>query len=80
MSEAANNQTQKSLAKVQWVMIVAFNEELGIGEERILRVLNRFPELLEEYGGWKDDGVADEKLAERVKQIMPKSFKRLYEE
>lgn len=61
-------------------MIVAFNEELGIGEERILRVLNRFPELLEEYGGWKEDGVEDEKLAERVKQIMPKSFKRLYEE
>lgn len=80
MSEAANNQTQKSLAKVQWVMIVAFNEELGIGEGRILRALNRFPELLEEYGGFEADDVADEMLSRRVKQILPKSFTKLYME
>lgn len=50
IGEIAERQTHRSLAKVQWVMIVALNDALGLGEERILRVLDRYPELLEEYG------------------------------
>lgn len=80
MGEIAERQTHRSLAKVQWVMIVALNDELGLGEERILRVLDRYTELLEEYGGFKEDEVADEMLSRRVKQILPKSFDKLYQE
>ena len=61
-------------------MIVALNDALGVGEERFLRVFDRYTELLEEYGGFKEDEVADEILARRVKQILPKSFDNLYQE
>lgn len=63
---------------MQWVMIVAMNDALGVGEERFLRVFGRYIELLEEYGGFKEDEVADEMLSRRVKQILPKSFTKLY--
>ena len=80
MGEIAERQTHRSLAKVQWVMIVAMNDALGVGEERFLRVFDRYTELLEEYGGFKEDEVADEMLSRRVKQILPKSFDKLYQE
>ena len=80
MGEIAERQTRRSLEKVQWVMIVAMNDALGVGEERFLRVFDRYTELLEEYGGFKEDEVADEMLSRRVKQILPKSFDKLYQE
>lgn len=49
-------------------------------EERFMRVFDRYTELLEEYGGFKEDEVADEMLSRRVKQILPKSFTKLYSE
>ena len=52
----------------------------GVGEERFLRVFDRYTELLEEYGGFEADDVADEMLSRRVKQILPKSFTKLYSE
>ena len=51
-----------------------------VGEERILRVFDRYTELLEEYGGFEADDGADEMLSRRVKQILPKSFTKLYME
>lgn len=80
MGETAERQTRRSLEKVQWVMIVAMNDALGVGEERFLRAFDRYTELLEEYGGFKEDEVADEMLSRRVKQILPKSFTKLYQE
>ena len=80
MGETAERQKRRSLEKVQWVMIVAMNDALGVGEERFLRVFDRYTELLEEYGGFKEDEVADEMLSRRVKQILPKSFDKLYQE
>ena len=80
MGETAERQTRRSLEKVQWVMIVALNDALGVGEERFLRVFDRYTELLEEYGGFEADEVADEMLSRRVKQILPKSFTKLYQE
>ena len=79
MGETAERQTRSSIEKVQWVMIVALNDALGVGEERFLRVFDRYTALLEEYGGFKEDEVADEILARRVKQILPKSFTKLYQ-
>ena len=79
MGELVDRQVQDALAKVQWMMIVALNDVLGIGEERILRVLSRYPELLREYNGYKRDDVADEMLERRVRQILPNCFQRLYE-
>lgn len=32
MGETAERQTRRSLEKVQWVMIVALNDALGVGE------------------------------------------------
>lgn len=80
MGEIAERQTRRSIEKVQWVMIVAMNDALGVGEERFMRVFDRYTELLEEYGGFKEDEVADEMLSRRVKQILPKSFTKLYME
>ncbi len=68
-----------SIYKIQWLMFVAFNDTLGIGEKRFLRVIERYAELADEYKGFKKDEVADELLARRVKQILPNSFQRLYE-
>ncbi|MDD7042374.1 MAG: hypothetical protein PUI40_10540 [Oscillospiraceae bacterium] len=80
MGEIAERHTRRSIEKVQWVMIVAMNDALGVGEERFMRVFDRYTELLEEYGGFKEDEVADEMLSRRVKQILPKSFTKLYME
>lgn len=80
MVETAERQTRRSIEKVQWVMIVAMNDALGVGGERFMRVFDRYTELLEEYGGFKEDEVADEMLSRRVKQILPKSFTKLYME
>ena len=74
IGEMAERQTHRSLAKVQWVMIVAMNDALGLGEERILRVFERYPELLEEYGGFEADDVADEMLSRRVKHVCRKAL------
>lgn len=79
IGDLIDQRTTDSLAKVQWIMIVALNDALGIGEKRILRVLEEYPDLLKKYGGFKKDGVSDEMLARRVKQILPKSFERLYD-
>lgn len=80
MGEITERHTRRSIEKVQWVMIVAMNDALGVGEERFMRVFDRYTELLEEYGGFKEDEVADEMLSRRVKQILPKSFTKLYME
>ena len=74
MGETAERQTRRSLEKVQWVMIVALNDALGVGEERFLRVFDRYTELLEEYGGFEADDVADEMLSRRVTDFAEKLY------
>lgn len=65
-------------SKCQWLMIIAFNDALGIGRDRILKVFSRYEELVEEYGGLKKDGAADEKLLQRIQQ-MKLPVNRLYQ-
>lgn len=79
LSQECDKRIQDSLSKVQWLMFVAFNDTLGIGEERLLRVVERYAQLVEEYNGLKRDDVADELLARRIKQILPNSFEKLYD-
>lgn len=79
IKEYVDRQVLDSLAKVQWMMIVCMNEELGLGEQRILRVIDRYPEMLKEYHGFQKDDVGDEMLFRRMKQIMPNTFTQLYE-
>ena len=68
----------ESATKCQWLMLVALNDELGIGRKRILRVFARYEEVVAEYGGLKKDGAADEKLLQRIKQ-MKLPVNRLYQ-
>lgn len=58
-------------AKAQWLMIVAFNDALGIGRKRLGKVLDRYWEIIGEYQGLKRDEVADELLLRRVRKILP---------
>lgn len=74
-----NKQIVDGISKVQWLMLLAFNETLGIGEQRILKVMDKYIKLLEEYKGYQKDGVADELLSRRLKEILPNSFSKLYE-
>ena len=78
MSNMVDEQVQKSLCKVQWLMILAYNRVCGIGEQRVLKVMETLAELAEEYGGWKPDGVADEILENAIKEVLPNSFEGMY--
>lgn len=69
----------QGVEKAQWLMLLAFNETLGIGEQRIMKVMDVYMQLLEEYKGYQKDDVADDLLAKRLKEILPNSFKKLYE-
>lgn len=68
------------ISKAQWLMLLAFNETLGIGEQRFLQVMSAYSKLLDEYKGYQRDQVADELLSKRIRQILPHSFCKLYEE
>lgn len=54
------------------VMTVALNEEYGFGADRLNRLSASFAAIMDEYGGMVDTDAeyADEKLRQRVKQIM----------
>lgn len=79
LQEEINKQIVDGVSKAQWLMLLAFNESLGIGEQRIMKVMDTYMQLLEEYKGYQKDDVADELLAKRLKEILPNSFKKLYE-
>lgn len=68
---------EAAVVKSQWLMFVALNDSLGIGEKRIYRMFQRYMELINEYKGLKRDEVADEMLFKRVNQIT--KVKELYE-
>lgn len=57
--------------KAQWLLILALNEELHIGERRMRRVMKRYNEIINDYMGYMKDEVADEKLLRRIQQIFP---------
>lgn len=79
LQEEINKQIVDGVSKAQWLMLLAFNETLGIGEQRIMKVMDVYMQLLEEYKGYQKDDAADELLAKRLKEILPNSFKKLYE-
>ena len=66
-------------AKVQWLMLLAFHDVLGVGERRFMQVMERYDELLEEYKGYQRDEIADQKLTQAVQAILPNHFSQLYE-
>lgn len=75
-----DRQILQGIQKAQWLMLVAFNDALGIGRERIARVFERYETLLEEYEGYQRDDVADELLRRRVSQILGEELVSLYRE
>ena len=70
---------KRGICRAQWLMLIAFNEVLGIGAQRAQRVLEAYGELLEEYEGYAKDGVEDEMLKRRLKQ-MGIDVKKLWED
>lgn len=54
------------------VMVVALNEKFGFGRDRLLKLMDSFNELFDEYGELVagDISYGSKKLNDRVKQIM----------
>ena len=71
MNEYCDKLIQESAMKCQWLMVIALNDALGIGRDRMMKVFERYQEIVDEYGGLKKDDVADEKVVRRIKQIGP---------
>lgn len=79
LEEAMQKDFKKAVMKAQWLLLVALNEACGLGEKRIARTLREYlPKIIDEYGGYKADDVADEILERRIKQILPNTFTGLY--
>ena len=60
---------RRGICRAQWLMLIAFNEVLGIGAHRAQRVLESYGKLLEEYEGYAKDGVEDEMLMRRLRKM-----------
>ena len=60
---------RRGICRAQWLMLIAFNEVLGIGAHRAQRVLEAYGELLAEYEGYAKDGVEDEMLMRRLRKM-----------
>lgn len=69
MGEQIERETNGGIQKALWLMCVAMNEAEGIGAKRIMRVLETLEHIALQYGGYKADGVADEILLKRIRQI-----------
>ncbi len=69
MNEYCDKHIQESAMKCQWLMVIALNDALGIGRDRMMKVFEHYQEIVDEYGGLKKDDVADEKVVRRIKQI-----------
>lgn len=81
IQNVADYQAHRAIVRSQWLWMIAMNDELKSGEKKIMRVLNRYFELAEQYGQYKeeDEETADWILEERVKKLMPNVFTKLYE-
>ena len=78
IEEYTKKQIEDGICKSQWLMLLAFNRVLGIGEKRIIKVMQLYSQLIDEYKGFQKDDIADEQLEKSIKKILPKNFKQLY--
>ena len=69
MAKQVDIEVQRGIQKAMWLMCVAMNEAEGIGAVRITRILHALDEVATQYGGYKADGVADEILMRRIRQM-----------
>lgn len=79
IKEQINKGIVDGLSRVQWLMLLAFHDVLGVGERRFTQVMERYSQLLEEYKGYQRDEIADQKLTQAVQAILPNHFSQLYE-
>lgn len=79
MAEQINKHIEDGICKAQYLMLLSFHDVHGLGESRLVPVLERYADLLEEYKGYLRDDVADEKLSAAMKKIMPHYFTKLYQ-
>lgn len=71
-------QVHRSTCRAQWLMIIAFNEVLGIGAQRVHRVLDSYAQLLTEFHEYEKDGVEEEMMINRLHK-MGLDVKKLWE-
>lgn len=69
MGEQIEKEVNRGIQKALWLMCVAMNEAEGLGARRIMRILESLNDISLQYGGYKADGVADEILLKRIRQI-----------
>ena len=80
ITQGAEKKAERMTVRAQWLLIILFHDCLGIGEKRLNRALKAYTPLLQEYQECIDDDVADEKLARKVREIMPKTFEKWFDE
>ncbi len=80
VNETYFQQQLRSVYKAQYIMLIAFNEALGIGEKRISKVMDLYPKLVEEFNGLEKDDVGEEMLRRRMKKLCPRTFDKLFPE
>lgn len=60
-----------------WLVAIQLNELYGFGEKRILKLIEGVNRDAEEFARLRKDGIEEEALLRRVRQIIP-SVQRLY--
>ena len=69
VAKLCDKEASERVIKALLLMCIAMHDELGIGADRLKRVLLTLGKLSEEYEGFKRDDIADEKLMLKIKEI-----------
>lgn len=64
----------ETVAQSVCIMLIALNEELGIGKERLRRVVERYGKLTAHMNDYKDDVKSGAEIRSRMKQIGLQEF------
>ena len=79
MGAYVDKRVQDCLSRVQWLMLLAFHDVLGVGERRFMQVMERYDELLENTKATSATKSPTKRLTQAVQAILPNSFTKLYE-
>lgn len=72
-----NELMQKTASRIIWLSVIKMNDLFGIGEKRARQYIDAMLESAFEFDAYNRDGVAEEVLLRRIKQIIP-SVEDLY--
>lgn len=69
MNEFCKEQISYQVVLAQWLMLIAFNDELGIGKDRFMRVMNRYEQVTSDFEQHVKDGTINQVLTKRLAQM-----------